>query len=258
MNLSELQSSLIKLEIMLTASEDRLVVDAPAGVLTAEIRDALMSHKPALMCQLAGMDDQAERDRPPPDPLPNAPGAGLLDDDVRSLLIGDTAPPWYVARDGTVSRDRPQPRDAEPTGAPVAPIGPPGLSDPAAASAIDRAFGRAAGPPVPPLEPDPDELLELVDRCEAAGFAISVWIESIERKGRAKEYVKRLSIRDPEGRRRPPDRIVLPLLAQSRVICGYVSRVDSPFFPDPATAADRRTAMLAAIADDRRLREHNR
>jgi hypothetical protein len=105
-----------------------------------------------------------------------------------------------------------------------------------------------------PWPPRPDELIALVARCEAAGFELHVWIERIEYPDRkAVDYVRRLAIRDPGGRRRCPDALVLPLIAQARVIVGYLVRVRSPFFPADASEDDRRGAMACSIADERRL-----
>jgi hypothetical protein len=137
----------------------------------------------------------------------------------------------------------------------------PGLADAEVADAIDRAFGEGAigSSPIPAEDPDPDELLALVGRCEAAGFEIHVWLERVEHHDRkVVDWVRRLSIRDPDGRRRPPDRLVLPIMVRSRIICGYLVRIRSAFFADPATDDDRRLAMECSIADDRRLRQHGR
>ncbi len=60
MTLPELQSCLDSLGVKLSP---RLVVDAPAGVMTAELRDALAAHKPALLRLLA--DRPAEPAWPP-------------------------------------------------------------------------------------------------------------------------------------------------------------------------------------------------
>jgi hypothetical protein len=47
-------------------------------------------------------------------------------------------------------------------------------------------------------------------------------------------------------------------MRRARVVVGYLVRVRSPFFPDPATDDDRRAAMACSIADDRRLTGHGR
>jgi hypothetical protein len=74
MTLPELQSSLDSLGIELSARLDadalaRLVVDAPAGVVTPEIRAALANHKPALMDILVNRSSE-------PDEILDAPIAG--------------------------------------------------------------------------------------------------------------------------------------------------------------------------------------
>jgi hypothetical protein len=136
-----------------------------------------------------------------------------------------------------------------------------GLTDAEAVAAIDRAFGRVAheSPAAPYVEPDVDDLLGLVDRVVAAGFELGTRVQTIEHHDRKiKEHVRRLKVFDPDGRRRVPDRLLLPLMARARIVAGYLSRVRSPFFSDSDTHADRRAAMESSIADDRRLREHGR
>jgi hypothetical protein len=54
------------LGVRLSAAEGRLRVDAPAGVLTEELRAALVEHKPAILAILAG---------PPAEPDPEAPAS---------------------------------------------------------------------------------------------------------------------------------------------------------------------------------------
>jgi hypothetical protein len=57
MNLPELQSCLDRLGVKLSL---RLVVDAPTGALTPEIKSALVNHKPDLLSRLAGVGFQSE------------------------------------------------------------------------------------------------------------------------------------------------------------------------------------------------------
>jgi hypothetical protein len=196
MTLSDLQSRLASQHVVLMIREGRLVVDAPAGVLTAEIKAALTAHK-TLLESLAAKSQTSLVSLPP-------------------------------------------------------------IVDPAIVALIEAAFEPRTCSPDPYVEPDPAELIEVVDQCEAMGFELGVWVEAIERQGRAMEYCRRLSIRAAEGQGHPPRYLVLALMKHSRIVCGYVSRLDSPFFPDPASDADYRAAMEASISDDRRLREHNR
>jgi hypothetical protein len=60
--LPELQECLDRLGIRLSARGDKLHVDAPAGVVTAEVKAALASHKAALLRLLA----EGESPAPPP------------------------------------------------------------------------------------------------------------------------------------------------------------------------------------------------
>jgi TubC N-terminal docking domain len=60
MTLPELQSCLDRLGVKLSLRGDRLAVDAPAGVMTEEIKAALAAHKPALLAMLAGLDDRTD------------------------------------------------------------------------------------------------------------------------------------------------------------------------------------------------------
>ena len=56
MTLDELIATLQAHHILLAAIGDRLKVDAPAGTLTAELRDALAQHKTALLARLMNGD----------------------------------------------------------------------------------------------------------------------------------------------------------------------------------------------------------
>ena len=108
-------------------------------------------------------------------------------------------------------------------------------------------------------DPTPDELIALVRRVEAAGFELFVWLERVELPDRkVKDFREHLGIRAAEGRRRPPDRLAELLMAHARPIRGYLRRVRSAFFPDPASIDDHRLAMLSSLADDFRLRANGR
>jgi hypothetical protein len=67
--LLELQSRLDHLGVKLSARGDRLCVDPPKGVMTAEIKTALADHKLALMAGLTGLASSS----PPAPPLPWPP-----------------------------------------------------------------------------------------------------------------------------------------------------------------------------------------
>jgi hypothetical protein len=56
MNLPELQTCVVKLGIVLSAVDGKLIVNAPAGVITPELRATLLDHKPALLAHLTGLD----------------------------------------------------------------------------------------------------------------------------------------------------------------------------------------------------------
>jgi len=83
MTLHELNACLDRLEVKLSL---RLVVDAPAGTLTSEVRDALATHKPTLLARL-GREAQWEK----------------LSKERWGPAIGDPTP-------GTVVTDRPSGR----------------------------------------------------------------------------------------------------------------------------------------------------
>jgi hypothetical protein len=105
-----------RLGIRLAIRGDRLVVDAPAGVMTPELRDALAIHKPALLRLLAGEDDQTVR------PAVAEPLTGACD--TAPLFRCRTAPD---AASGSLEPP-PAPRIAEPE----------------VVAAIDRAFSGSA------------------------------------------------------------------------------------------------------------------
>jgi hypothetical protein len=104
------------------------------------------------------------------------------------------------------------------------------------------------------------ELVELVAECEALGFELRVWLERVEYEDRGIiDWVEHLTIRDPhDHRRKLPEGLLGPIMREARVIRGYLRRVRSPFWPDPATDGDRLRAMECSMADDRRLRQHGR
>ncbi|MGO9601661.1 MAG: hypothetical protein ACLP7Q_27110 [Isosphaeraceae bacterium] len=93
MTLPELQACLERLGIRLSARGDRLHFAAPKGAMTPEIRDALASHKSALLALLAS----------PSEATPECEAT------VRNLLIHDEPGPWYCDSKGVISCDRPQP-----------------------------------------------------------------------------------------------------------------------------------------------------
>jgi hypothetical protein len=53
MTVDELLTELSRLSVKVTINEDRLHIDAPAGVLTPELRAALAEHKALLLQQLS-------------------------------------------------------------------------------------------------------------------------------------------------------------------------------------------------------------
>jgi hypothetical protein len=57
MALDDLQSVLNHLDVRLSAAGGKLSVDAPAGALTSEIKDALKQHKDDLLAQLSDRTD---------------------------------------------------------------------------------------------------------------------------------------------------------------------------------------------------------
>jgi hypothetical protein len=99
-------------------------------------------------------------------------------------------------------------------------------------SAIRTQRGRAISP------------IRLVAEAERLGFELATWHD-------AESHEERLWIRDPAGAgRRPPDWLALAIMAQKRVVCGYLRRIRSPFF-----VGDHELALSCAVDDDRRLRD---
>jgi hypothetical protein len=92
MTLSDLQSRLTSLEIVLTARGDRLVVDAPAGVLTAEVKASLATHKEALLRSLAEVKSQT-RLASRPGPM-DADAVAAIDRAFRPVAIQTR--PWCI------------------------------------------------------------------------------------------------------------------------------------------------------------------
>ena len=108
-------------------------------------------------------------------------------------------------------------------------------------------------------DPTPDELIALVRRVEAAGFELFCFMDdSDEYSRKIKGYAEHLAISDAKDGRHVPERLALPIFEHSRAIRGYLRRIRSPFFPDPASDADHRLAMLSSLADDFRLRANGR
>jgi hypothetical protein len=64
MTLPELQACLDRIGVKVSARGDRLIVNAPPGVMSPELRAALASHKPALMARLSGVE--SDIGEPPP------------------------------------------------------------------------------------------------------------------------------------------------------------------------------------------------
>lgn len=85
MTLPELRSCLDRLGVKLSL---RLVVDAPAGVMTPEIKAALAVYKPRLAATLAAVDDRTDPDRPPvPDPFRPGGPADDYDREERAAIL---------------------------------------------------------------------------------------------------------------------------------------------------------------------------
>jgi hypothetical protein len=132
----------------------RLVVDAPAGVLTPEIKAALAAHKPALLEMLAVVDDRPAG--PPPADRGWRQSVATWPVDWRERWgrraneLEDRGETWDAAEWIAFNETAPDLVDAERRGE-VTYLSPPeGLSDPEAVVAIDRAFGD----PAPARRPD--------------------------------------------------------------------------------------------------------
>jgi hypothetical protein len=144
----------------------RLVVDAPAGVMTHEVIDALATHKPALLALLAGADHRTDPAGPPANeprrPVgSDGPGPPPSDRSWRAVVArwpipwrekwGPRANELVAAGAGWAEAEwlafnelAPDLADAERRGEVVCVDPPAGLSDPEAVAAIDRAFGDPA------------------------------------------------------------------------------------------------------------------
>lgn len=181
--LPDLQASLGRLGVRLSL---RLVVDAPAGVMTEELKAALTVHRPRLLAMLAGVDDRTDPAGPPvceparpagpDDGGPPAPDLGWRQAVAiwpvewrarwgrRANELQDAGAAWAVAERcafNEIARDL---AEAGRRGEVTYTSPPEGLSDPEAVAAIDCAFcnpgparwldrgprdGRRGGPVVP-------------------------------------------------------------------------------------------------------------
>jgi hypothetical protein len=197
MTLAELQLYLGRLGVRLSVrpassigdgSSPKLVVDAPAGALTDDLRAALVACKPALVAALVG-SHQSGSSVPRPRPLADAQAAIAIDHAFRYQ------------------------------------------------SAFDPAFWGAPPAGRRGREPTAEEVVDLVESCARPGIRLRV-----EAGVNLSAYVPR-GCRLPEGWLRR-------LAAWRGTVCGYLSRIRSPFFD-----GDRELAAACAIEDDRRLRE---
>jgi hypothetical protein len=117
MTLDDLTATLDTLGVRLSA---RLVVDAPYGVLTPEIKSALSAHKPALLARLAAGGDEADvQSRPSWDelsrwrwgPAIDAPTPGIIIDRPDRVRMLDAfraahgAPDPYAVEERTAIRN---------------------------------------------------------------------------------------------------------------------------------------------------------
>jgi hypothetical protein len=144
----------------------QLVVDAPVGEMTEEIKAALAAHKPALLALLDRVDDRTDSAGPPvgkpPGPVgSDGPGPPPADRSWRRIVarwpvewrerwgrraneLQDRGEPWDTAEWIAYGEQAPDLADAERRGEFVRADPPAGLSDPEAVAAIDRAFGALA------------------------------------------------------------------------------------------------------------------
>jgi hypothetical protein len=146
MTLPELQACLNRLEVRLSAGEDRLHYRARRGVLTPEIKAALARHKPALLVMLASPTRPAPEPKPPgcfpPRPIP-APRVWHHNlwwwpvfwrqrwaDRVAALL--DAGKPWKEAERRALQDTIDEVEAAEAAGGAIV-LGPPAPSDDEAA-----------------------------------------------------------------------------------------------------------------------------
>jgi hypothetical protein len=153
MTLPELQTCLERLGVKLSL---RLVVDAPAGVMTPEVKHALATHKPALLAMLAVGSppvrpdwDRLSRERWGPAVGDSAPGI-VIDRPARGLtaLVDDL-------KNGGFLRERTDNTDGTPPMHGVLSV----LSVP---SGIDA---QKSAPTLPPQPPRPDELADWPIPC---------------------------------------------------------------------------------------------
>jgi hypothetical protein len=84
----------------------RLVVDAPAGVMTPEVIDALKAHKPRLLASLAQSDDQTDPAGPPASESYRPAGPpGLSDPEAVTAIDTAFADPAPTRRSDRGPRD---------------------------------------------------------------------------------------------------------------------------------------------------------
>jgi hypothetical protein len=103
MTLPDLQACLDRLGVRLSL---RLVVDAPAGVMTPEILAALVAHKPRLLALLTGVDDRADPTGPPvSEPIRSAGPPGLSDSEAVAAIDAAFADPAPARRSDRGPRD---------------------------------------------------------------------------------------------------------------------------------------------------------
>lgn len=141
----------------------RLVVDAPAGVMTEELKAALTVYKPRLLAMLAGVDDRTDPAGPPAcEPAraagPDDRGSPAPEPRWRQAVaiwpvewrerwgrrandLQDAGAAWAVAERSAFNETARDLAEAERRGEVAYTSPPEGLSDPEAVAAIDRAFG---------------------------------------------------------------------------------------------------------------------
>ncbi|MBE7549462.1 MAG: hypothetical protein HS126_00090 [Anaerolineales bacterium] len=91
MSLIELWKELHRLGVIIKANGDKVVVDAPAGVLTDNLRSALSQHKSALLVLLQEPDQETVP--------PGWPKTVLWPADSKAATIGTQ---WERLEDGTI------------------------------------------------------------------------------------------------------------------------------------------------------------
>lgn len=63
MTAPDLVDHLISMNVVVTVNRDRLEIDAPAGVISTEQREAIVEHKAMIMEMLAGPPESSVRQR---------------------------------------------------------------------------------------------------------------------------------------------------------------------------------------------------